>query len=201
MSIEKSTDLLERNLIYDKIWSLIKGFSEEVYYLTNYSADYISECILSHIKWEFPWFSYLDYAENRDFYKKIFHIQQLDFSVQLDENSLKQKDIYEKFMERLIWKSKEVIEKEDFVNTEVSNNFKCFFESWWNGDGFRKRPIYEKFAQENPELNEKLLEMYTHWDGQKKWWVDKNIRKIVLYDAYVIMKQYSNSGTNFFLFM
>ncbi len=109
-------------------------------------------------------------------------------------------DQYKLLLRNIIWTSKVKISLEDFMDKDldgIRNNFYLFFFPNFIWDMYRSQNIYKRFAEENPELNEKLFRV--HENNNLSVTKEESCLNL-LYDAYLIMRQYPEVMTNYDLF-
>lgn len=105
---------------------------------------------------------------------------------------------YEYILKESIWKSKSVLSFGDFYKFSwVRNNIHCFFYNNYIGEIYRSQSFYKKFASENPELDQKLKEIFYEKSSLHKL---PRIHVKLLYQAYEIMLSYAEVKTNNDLF-
>jgi hypothetical protein len=64
---------------------------------------------------------------------------------------------FESFLQRLLWKSRDIISFEDFVEfPAIRNNFYLFFVDSFVGEIMRSQQFYIDFRAQNPDLDAKL---------------------------------------------
>lgn len=89
------------------------------------------------------------------------------------------------------------------------NNFFCFFYPGKQGDRYREKDFYSKFARENSEMIDKLYSKMLEIDnrreqeekqGREKSGIGELLKPIEadLYEAYKIMRRYGASSENLF---
>lgn len=133
-------------------------------------------------------------------------------------------DTYVNLLRESSWKSKSLLSFEDFYEFPwVRNNIQCFFYDNYVWEVYRSQGFYKKFASENPELDQRLKELYNrkriiykksekdklelgnslNYDNRtnvyKKY--HAHIKMILLYQAYKIMHWYNEVKTNHDLFV
>ncbi len=109
-------------------------------------------------------------------------------------------DQYKLLLRNIIWTSKVKISLEDFMLEDfegIRNNFYLFFFPNFIWNMYRSQNMYKRFAEENPELNEKLFR--AHENNTLSITKDESYLEL-LYSAYLIMRNYPEVMTNYDLF-
>lgn len=105
---------------------------------------------------------------------------------------------YEYILKESIWKTKSVLSFGDFYKFSwIRNNIHCFFYDNYIWEIYRSQSFYKKFATENPDLDQKLKEIFnnkTHFHKLSR------VHVRLLYRAYQIMISYDEVKTNNNLF-
>lgn len=97
-------------------------------------------------------------------------------------------------IEELISSWKEILSKDNFFIW--SNNFKLFFTNWSLYIDFilPRTPFMLRFIAENKELYEKIKNKIVDYSKDKSL---KDEVELLLYEAYLIIRQYPESPSNY----
>lgn len=89
---------------------------------------------------------------------------------------------------------KEILKKDDFF--AWSNNFKLFFTTWSLYETYvlQKTPFMLKFIEENQKLYKYIVSRISEYQNDR---TIKNEIEELLYKAYLIIKNYPNSPSNY----
>ncbi len=105
---------------------------------------------------------------------------------------------YEEILLNSIWQSKSIVSFSDFCEfPNIKNNFHLLFSQSLFSDLLQTQHFYIRFAKEQPEIEKRLLEIFS-----KGSQFDERSSEdmALLYEAYTIMISYDEVATNHILF-